>query len=238
MGWLRYFIASACVSVVVFFGVGSYLLWTISQSEKRLETQAGVVLIHLDRSLTEFDAQVSQLGPTLTNVAGSVSQTEVDVSKVAHTMSGVASGIQQTIKLVNDPCVPGPCGTIADVNKTLNTVRGTFGQIEIAANHEDKNLTKLDNQEQQLFDDSHQALTNFNSLLTSKDLADSIHNGSVVSQNMGDMTTDAKNKFHEFLYPTPCTGKKCIFIHLFSDAKILGSLAEPTYYLDRLLSNR
>jgi hypothetical protein len=44
---------------------------------------------------------------------------------------------------------------LADTAKTLNTVRGTFGQIETAANHEDKNLTLLDGQELTLFNDFH-----------------------------------------------------------------------------------
>ena len=44
------------------------------------------------------------------------------------------------------------CGTLADVNRTLHTIRGTFGQIEVAAKHENAQLTKLDSQEKTLFD--------------------------------------------------------------------------------------
>lgn len=48
-----------------------------------------------------------------------------------------------------------PCGTLADVNKTLATVRGTFGQIEVATRHENQNLATLDRQEAALFADLH-----------------------------------------------------------------------------------
>lgn len=45
-----------------------------------------------------------------------------------------------------------PCGMFADTAQTLSTVRGAFGQFEIAAAHENKNLTNLDKQEKTLFD--------------------------------------------------------------------------------------
>ena len=72
----------------------------------------------------------------------------------------------QTFAGLNAPCTPVkgtvytvdhpvPCGTLADMNRTLATVRGTFGQIEAAANHENKNLTTLDSQELALFTDLH-----------------------------------------------------------------------------------
>jgi len=53
---------------------------------------------------------------------------------------------------VNEPCRKGAaCGTLADVAKTLNTIRGTAGQIEIAAKHENAQLSTLDRQEAQIY---------------------------------------------------------------------------------------
>lgn len=57
---------------------------------------------------------------------------------------------------INRPCGNGAaCGTLADVAKTLNTLRGTAGQIEIAARHENTQLATLDRDEAQLFADLH-----------------------------------------------------------------------------------
>lgn len=57
---------------------------------------------------------------------------------------------------INRPCGDGAaCGTLADVAKTLNTMRGTAGQIEIAARHENAQLATLDRDEAQLFADIH-----------------------------------------------------------------------------------
>jgi len=74
----------------------------------------------------------------------------------------ISANIVGTLDTLNQDCgSPAnyhPCGTLADVAKTLNTVRGAFGQIEVAANHENKNLAALDAQEVQLFADIHATL--------------------------------------------------------------------------------
>jgi hypothetical protein len=51
-----------------------------------------------------------------------------------------------------------PCGTLADVAKTLNTARGTMGQIEVAARHVNQSQAVLDAQERGLFADLHETM--------------------------------------------------------------------------------
>lgn len=61
----------------------------------------------------------------------------------------------QTLVLINQPCGvpkdPHPCGTLADVNQTLATARGTLGKAEEAAISFDKHSGTLYTQEQALF---------------------------------------------------------------------------------------
>jgi hypothetical protein len=66
-----------------------------------------------------------------------------------------------TLDVVNRPCgKPGlPCGTLADVAQTLHTLRGTAGQVEIAAAHENARLSVLDQQEATIFADTHTDLS-------------------------------------------------------------------------------
>ena len=70
--------------------------------------------------------------------------------------------LNPTVDALTRPCPvadkPGkPCGTIADANRTLATVRGTLGVIEIAGHHYDKQLSTLDKQEATIFQDIHGA---------------------------------------------------------------------------------
>jgi hypothetical protein len=51
-----------------------------------------------------------------------------------------------------------PCGTLADVAKTLGTIRGAAGQIEVAANHEDKRIAVLDGQEATIYRNTNASL--------------------------------------------------------------------------------
>ena len=116
---------------------------------------------------------------TLHGIDATVSSANLAIVEVEHSAN-------KTLQLVNKPCVPGPCGTLADINKTLNTARGTMGQIEIAANHEDKNLSNLDNQEQTLFADTHKTLTDADSLVASPYLLASMHNLDTTSAGLAD----------------------------------------------------
>ena len=80
--------------------------------------------------------------------------------------------LQSTLDKVNAPCAPvagqiysvdsnKPCGTLADINTTLRTVRGTFGTVEKAGRHYDQQLAKYDAQEAQLFKELHSTIIDF-----------------------------------------------------------------------------
>ena len=236
MGWLKYFIAAACVSVVVFFGTGSYFLWTTAQSEKQLTKQASGVFIQAAATLTHVNSTVDQIGTAFAGAAQSISQTEKDVATVAQPLTGVAAGLQTTVAKLNAECVPGPCGTIENTNKLINTSRLTVGQIEIAANNFDKNEAHFYQQEDQLYADADQSFNHFDSILTSPDLTGSLHNFNTVSHNLGNTTTDFQNKFHSFLYPPPCKGFRCYIKTGYEAIKVGSQLVEPAYYFWALTS--
>ena len=201
MGWLKYFIAAVCVSVTVFFGFGSYFLWTTVQSEKQLTVLASGVLAQASGTLIGVSATASQVGFAFTSAAASISQTEKDAASVTKPLAGVASGLQTTVSKLNADCVPGPCGTLADINKTLNTFRGTSGQIEVAANSFNDNQDKFYKQEDQLYDDTHAGLIKLTNLLDSKDLSDSLHHLSGMTASGDLMLVDAQWKEHQHLHP-------------------------------------
>lgn len=72
-----------------------------------------------------------------------------------------ADQLSATLATINRPCGSGhPCGTLSDIAKTLATVRGTAGQVEVAARHETKRIDVWDAQEAQLAADTHKLLTN------------------------------------------------------------------------------
>jgi hypothetical protein len=87
---------------------------------------------------------------------------QVGLTVQAARLSGavLAGQLGATLQAVNRPCSPvgPPCGTLADLNRTLATARGTLGEVELAARHEDRNLGAIDGQERALFADLHGTL--------------------------------------------------------------------------------
>lgn len=103
-----------------------------------------------------------------------------------------------------------PCGTLADINRTLATVRGTFGQVEIAARHETRNLDEFDAQEKQLYADFHQTTTSLNDLLASpevarflKSSADTSVQFAIMSTEGAAIATNVRKESDKLTAPTP-----------------------------------
>jgi hypothetical protein len=140
----------------------------------------------IDTSLGNVDRQVAAVGPVVQRANPVLDNLASDEAKAG-----------QSIDRVNAPCPAKdadklhPCGTLADVAKTLNTFRLTTGQIEIAANHEDKNLSHLDQQEDQLFEDFHGTATRANTSLDLFNMLLANPNVAVMIDNGGEFTTTA-----------------------------------------------
>jgi hypothetical protein len=84
---------------------------------------------------------------------------QINVTLKQLDLSGAIANLNKTLDVINRPCGNhAACGTLADVAKTLGTIRGAAGQIEVAANHEDKRIAVIDGQETQIYLDTHQSL--------------------------------------------------------------------------------
>jgi hypothetical protein len=161
------------------------------------------------RTLQASQVQLKTLGPAITRFSKNTQQ--------------ITNEIDATLDNVNRPCGAAdasdegvssrpfkPCGTLADVNKALSTIRGTFGQIEVAANHEDKNLTTLDTQEAQLYADFHLTTTNLNTLVSSPDVArflkssaDSSDQLAIISKHGAGIAADIHKEADALTAPKP-----------------------------------
>jgi hypothetical protein len=147
----------------------------------------------------------SQVDATVQHV-----QTTADAATVTLKSLGRASdSLNATIQTVNRPCgTEKPCGTLADVAKTLNTFRGTAGQVEIAAIHENRNLGTLDGQEATLFGDFHTTLQSTNALVANPAWTGAAVNLQLSAANIAEGTkqgvaivTDARDEADKLVHP-------------------------------------
>jgi uncharacterized phage infection (PIP) family protein YhgE len=86
-----------------------------------------------------------------------LSQTLAGVDQTTAKAGGTLDSINRLCPGVADPAKP--CGVLADLNRTMATIRGATGQVEIAARHENAQLTTIDAQEASLAADLHTVLT-------------------------------------------------------------------------------
>jgi hypothetical protein len=220
----------ALLAVVVFLGFGSYFEWQLTQSSKQITQQASSVLSQASNSLTNLDKNLNQIGSSASSVSGNIGT--------------LSTGVGQILVTLNKPCIPAPCGTLQDVAKTLNTIRLTAGNVDAIVSHEDKNLTNLDAQETQLFQDTHTVIAGFTPIqnnldktildidqfIISPDLTGTIHNVNTTTGNLAASSTDFQNKFHSFLYPPPCKGIRCHIGEVIQGIKLGSEFAEPAYW--------
>jgi hypothetical protein len=179
-----------CVFVVLAFQVGG-VLKNVQQDEHGIAVQSADLL---------------------SSAKGFIPAQPLDVKKfyaIADSAVALLNTGNRTLQLVIAPCVPGPCGLLADGAKTLNTARITMGQIEIAANHEDKNLGTLDQQEATIYAGANDDVQALHALLASPDLLQTMHNLDTTSAAVADSAvqadgtlTDVHDEVHKLVHPT------------------------------------
>jgi len=128
---MRYILGALASAGVLFVLIASWAVWEVGLASHDLRLESGKLTV----------------------------QVATDSQVLTDKFASVADQLVATLAAINAPCVPHKaCGTLADVNRTLATVRGTVGAVEVAARHEDKNLTALDAQELVLFNDVHNTM--------------------------------------------------------------------------------
>lgn len=110
--------------------------------------------------LIKFSSAVKHTDDALNGKNGvlvGLSHTLAGVDQVAVKAGGTLDSVNRLCPGPKDPA--RPCGVLADLNRTLATVRGATGQVELAARHENGQLSTLDAQEAILAADLHTVMT-------------------------------------------------------------------------------
>ena len=93
-------------------------------------------------------------------------QTLTNLDTAIASTSSVTANLNKTLDAINRPCsMTAPCGTLADIDRTLATARGALGQVEVAAKHENSQLSTLEAQERTLYGDLHSTLGHVDSFV-------------------------------------------------------------------------
>lgn len=111
-----------------------------------------------------------RVGAALQAAQGSLTAFNAQSSEIAVSANRMLQSADATLDAVSRPCGGGkPCGTLAEVAKTLGTIRGAAGEVEVAAHHEDARIGVLDAQEATIYIDTHRTLTQMHDDLATAD---------------------------------------------------------------------
>lgn len=85
--------------------------------------------------------------------------------------------VDQANRRLNDPCSDvGPCGTLADVNRTLATIRGTAGQVEVGLRHVNARSDELFTQERLTYANMNRAVADLDTAISNPDISATMAN--------------------------------------------------------------
>jgi hypothetical protein len=217
-------------------GVGAFCVARITAIVHTEAVDVSEAIANLDNAVSDLDLAVNG---TADHLNGAID----GFGKDSH---GVLTEARKTLVAVNRSCGtpkhPQPCGTLADVAKTLATVRGAAGQVEVAAGHENKRLGTLDDQETKLYTDADaaiaglapveknaaQSFTDLDAILKSPDVKGTL-------QSFNGISGDLYTKLHPLLNPPPCTTKGCKVKRVFQTIWAFHDAPEAAYWTEQLL---
>jgi methyl-accepting chemotaxis protein len=148
------------------------VLWDTHNTINTVNTNLPGTFAQLNDSLKK----VSDASDTLKSTLQQTTATLGSINSSVGQFGTVITKMDDVLDHINMLCTPEkghvytadedkPCGTLADIARTLHTIRGTFGTIEIAGNHIDKSLTTYDAQETELVASTNTAIVNLGSTL-------------------------------------------------------------------------
>jgi hypothetical protein len=108
-----------------------------------------VVLLQVSSAVKHADAALNGKNGVLAGLSHTLAGVDESTTKAG----GTLDSINRLCPGVADPAKP--CGVLADLNRTMATIRGATGEVEKAAIHENAQLTTIDSQEAGLVAELH-----------------------------------------------------------------------------------
>lgn len=188
-----------------------FCCWGVAQvveSERHIATDT-------DATVQMATLTSAQIGEAAANVNGLVRQVRVElpdtfrrVNSGLDQLDQASAGLNAAVAEINRPCKDGDCGTVADANRAINSIRLAAGQVTAISEKEQSQRVLMNAQEQQLALDTHDDLTKLgtaidgvNALATNKDLTGSLEHTNTALGAVAGMATDTQKAWHDTLHP-------------------------------------
>lgn len=162
--------------------------------------------IALDIASSALPATLSHVQATSDAATKLLDEARPAVRGLTTTEKALNASIDLTSHRLNDLCLPGPCGTLADTNRTLATLRGTSGEVERSLLTFNRHEGDLFTQESIAYGQFQTTMTDIDHVAGDQDILALIGNARTISGDAAAMTTDGRGWLHQKLYPTKRKG--------------------------------
>jgi hypothetical protein len=179
-------------------------------------------------TLCSVGKMVTKFGDLTVTAQQQVAQTDKLVASTANALDVTTASVQSTSLALNEQ--------LTHVAPALDSLKASSDAIPPAMQSVTAMLEDPQRGVPPILVNANRGVSDFDVLLQSKDLRDTLANAKTVTGNFAAMSTDANVKFHDLLFPPPCRGVRCRIGETINDVRLGAQFIEPAFYLRELLT--
>jgi hypothetical protein len=196
------------LSAAALCGFGCWGIHQLVMSERQIALDS-------DATVNAATGTEQKIESVADNIDGLLSETRPELAETMRRLNGTiahldetSAGLSTAVKELNAPCVPGPCGTLADVNRTLGAIRLASGQVTAFSEREQTQLDQMNEQETAVAQLTEAdlsklggAIDSITALADDKELKGSLTHLNTTTGALAGMATDTQQFWHDTLHP-------------------------------------
>jgi hypothetical protein len=203
------------LSAAALCGFGCWGIYALVISARQIAAGTDATVKAATGTLNSTVTAEQKIGAVADNLDGLIAETRpkiatalVQLDAASGQIEKTSAGLNAAVAELNAPCVPGPCGTLADVNRTLGSIRLASGQVTAFSLKEQTQLDQANKQETAIAELTEAdlaklgtAIDGIDALATNKDLTGSLAHTNTALGAVAGMATDTQQYWHDTLHP-------------------------------------
>jgi len=210
---------------------GCYCEWSVASSVREVAANTAQSARQIDQLLVKVSATNERVNDLLISVEPQLLDATKQFNASLVNLKAVTAGLNSSVAEINAPCHIGEsCGTLADVNRTLGSMRLAAGQVTAFSLREQTQVDAINKQEVQLASQTSEnleklgtAIDGVNDLVRDPHLRASMAHIDETTSSVALMANDTQKKLHDVLHPIIAAVKFIKSVRLKSPLKLLKS---------------
>ncbi len=196
------------LAAAVFWGFGCWGIYAVVSGEQKLASEAAATAQEATATAIKIGVAADDADTLIRATAPQVKVSLLRADVALGYLDSTTARLDKAAAELNAPCVPGPCGTLADVNRTLGSVRLASGQVTAFSLREQGQVDQINLQETAIATETQAdlgklgtAIDGVAALADNKDLKGSLAHLNTTTDAVSEMATDTALAWHNTLHP-------------------------------------